>query len=498
MKRKEIYLILATYLAMFLISGCDSSKKEGSHIPEKSINREITLTHKPLAQLQQEFLDLRFGMFIHFNIPTFANEDWPNPMLSVDVFNPVKLDCNQWADAAVSAGMTYGCLTTKHHSGFCIWPTKTTDNNVMNSPVKRDIVKEYVDAFRKRGLKVFLYYSILDTHHNIRPGWTKKEHTQFIKDQLTELFTNYGEIACLVIDGWDANWSRMSYEEIPFEEIYLHVKAIQPNCLISEHNAAKYPDGGMFYTDIKHYEQNAGQFISKENKMPAQAGIPINKTWFWKDYIPQEKLKDVDFIINDNLMPLNESHCNFILNVAPNRDGLIDENAILALEEIGKRWQHPGPTQRIEPVENPIVSSNLAKFEKVNSSWSRDSRIMDLANDDNFKSNWRSHKSIQQPFFEVVFDKSIDFNMICIVEPIGKASWYSNSTRIKSYELQYWSEGEWKNIEITYSPKDVKIHRFDTKKSNRIRLQVKKCDPEMAITEIMVYNEAEASRALWQ
>ena len=174
------------------------------------------------------------------------------------------------------------------------------------------------------------------------------------------------------------------------------------------------------------------------------------------------------------------------------------KNAILALEEIGKRWQHPGPTQRIEPVENPIVSSNLAKFERVNSSWSRDSRIMDLANDDNFKSNWRSHKSTQQPFFEVVFDKPIDFNMICIVEPIGKASWYSNMTRIKSYELQYWSEGAWKNIEITYSPKDVKIHRFDTKKSNRIRLQVKKCDPEMALTEIMVYNEAEAARAIWQ
>ena len=156
---------------------------------------------KPLSVLQQEFLDLKFGMFIHFNIPTYGGDDWPDPQLSPEVFNPQKLDCNQWADAAVSAGMTYGCLTTKHHSGFCIWPTKTTPYNVMNSPFKRDVVKEYVDAFRKKGLKVFLYYSILDTHHNIRPGWIKKENTQFIKDQLTELFTNYGEITRLVIDG---------------------------------------------------------------------------------------------------------------------------------------------------------------------------------------------------------------------------------------------------------------------------------------------------------
>ena len=101
---------------------------------------------RPLAVLQQQFLDLRFGMFIHFNIPTFGQSDWPDPNLSPMVFNPTKLDCNQWAEAAVSAGMTYGCLTTKHHSGFCIWPTKTTDYNVMNSPFKRDVVKEYVDA----------------------------------------------------------------------------------------------------------------------------------------------------------------------------------------------------------------------------------------------------------------------------------------------------------------------------------------------------------------
>lgn len=78
---------------------------------------------KSLHQLQQDFIDLRFGMFIHFNMPTYANEDWPDPNASPSLFNPVKLDCNQWADAAKSAGMTYGCLTTKHHSGFCIWNT---------------------------------------------------------------------------------------------------------------------------------------------------------------------------------------------------------------------------------------------------------------------------------------------------------------------------------------------------------------------------------------
>jgi alpha-L-fucosidase len=129
-----------------------------------------THSRTPLHDLQQQFVDLRFGMFIHFNIPTFMDQDWADPDAPASLFAPKKLDCNQWAAAAKAAHMSYGCLTTKHHSGFCIWDTKTTDYNVMHSPLKRDVVREYVNAFRAKGLKTFLYYSILDTHHKIRPG----------------------------------------------------------------------------------------------------------------------------------------------------------------------------------------------------------------------------------------------------------------------------------------------------------------------------------------
>ena len=195
---------------------------------------------KSLHQLQQEFVDLRFGMFIHFNIPTYSPEDWPDPDQPVSTFNPTKLNCRQWAKVAKAAHMSYGCLTTKHHSGFCIWDTKTTDYNSMNSPVHKDVVREYVDAFRAEGLKVMLYYSILDTHHRIRPGHINtKKHTAMIKAQLTELLTNYGEVTALIIDGWDAPWSRISYEDIPFPEIYQHIKSLQPNCLVMDLNAAK-------------------------------------------------------------------------------------------------------------------------------------------------------------------------------------------------------------------------------------------------------------------
>src|SRR6476659_2496506 len=139
-----------------------------------------------LHQLQQQFVDLRFGMFIHFNIPTFMNQDWPDPDASPSILNPKKLDCNQWALAAKSANMSYGCLTTKHHSGFCVWNTQTTNYNVMNSPLKRDVVKEFADAFWANGLKVMFYYSILDIHHKLRKGHITPQHIQMVKAQITE------------------------------------------------------------------------------------------------------------------------------------------------------------------------------------------------------------------------------------------------------------------------------------------------------------------------
>lgn len=93
-----------------------------------------------------------------------------------------------------------------------------------SSAFGRDVVKEFADAFRKEGLEVMLYYSILDMHHGIRPGCISREHVEFIKDQLTELLTGYGKISALIIDGWDAPWSRISYEKVPFAEIYRLVK----------------------------------------------------------------------------------------------------------------------------------------------------------------------------------------------------------------------------------------------------------------------------------
>ena len=434
-----------------------------------------------LHELQQRFVDLRFGMFIHFNIPTFMDQDWADPDASPAIFDPKKLDCNQWAKAARAANMSYGCLTTKHHSGFCIWDTKTTDYNVMNSPLKRDVVREYVDAFRAQGLKTCLYYSILDTHHKLRPGFITRRHIDLIKAQLTELLTHYGEITALIIDGWDAPWSRISYDDVPFEEIYTLVKSLQPGCLLMDLNSAKYPPEALMYTDIKSYEQGAGQHISKEtNRLPALACLPLNAAWFWKKNFPVSSVKDPKMLIDDDIVPYNKIFCNFILNVAPNRDGLIDDNALAALQEIGRQWKNGGPVAALPPTAAPIISSNIAKHQPANSSWSNDMDIMDFGNDDNFHTSWLSNPTVKNPWYEVEFDKDKAFNTIVITE---------NKPNISRYRLEYFQNGSWKPLLTGESRDRVKIHRFDRVWGGKVRVLIDGFDTPPAIAEFGVYNE---------
>ena len=436
---------------------------------------------KPLAVNQQAFVDLRFGMFIHFNIPTFADQDWPDPDASPEIFNPTRLDCSQWARAAKSANMTYGCLTTKHHSGFCIWNTKTTDYNVMNSPLQRDVVKEYADAFRAGGLKVMLYYSILDTHHKLRPGYITRNHIEMVKAQLRELLTNYGEITALIIDGWDAPWSRISYDDIPFEDIYLLVKSIQPNCVVMDLNAAKYPAEALFYTDIKSYEQGAGQHISKEsNRLPALSCLPINRAWFWKTSFPNEPVKDPKVLVNEDIIPFNKVYCNFILNVAPNREGLIDDNALTALKEIGKLWKNEGPLPALPACDAPVISSNIAKHQPSDASWSDDMNIMDFANDDSFKTSWTSSAAVNVPWYQVTLEREKPFNLIVVTE---------EKANITKYQLEYLENGIWKPLFSGENSNRIKIHRFSRVWGDKVRIRIEQSANPPAITEFGVYNE---------
>lgn len=168
----------------------------------------------------------RFGMFIHFGLYSLpARHEWIKTMERIpeekydkyfEHFNPDLIDCKEWARKAKEAGMKYAVLTTKHHEGFCLFDSKFTDYKVTNTPYGKDIVKEYVEAFRAEGLKVGFYYSLIDWHHPEFPidvihprredgeqmdkGRDVKKYAEYMRNQVTELLTNYGKIDVIWFD----------------------------------------------------------------------------------------------------------------------------------------------------------------------------------------------------------------------------------------------------------------------------------------------------------
>jgi alpha-L-fucosidase len=444
-------------------------------------------TAKPLLQLQQEFVDLRFGMFNHFNLATFQDREWGDPHDSPSVFNPTALDTDQWARAARSAGMTWGCLTPKHHDGFCLWPTATPVASVKDTVRRVDVVRSYVESFRRAGLKVAFHFSILDLRNDIRHFNVNRAKVALIKQQLTELLTGYGDITILMFDGWDAPWSRITYDEVPFHELYALVKKLQPNCLVADLNASQYPASALYYTDIKSFEQNAGQAIPGDSAIPALACVTLTDGWFWKQADADRPLKPVTQVVDEWLVPENRLHCNVILNAPPTREGRLAPNVVQRLAEIGSAWHHGGPTTPLD--RNVVITTpNLATGQHITASDSPDTVGPDQANDGAFDSSFYLPEGQRRGWVEVTLNRARPFNTLALVEPVGRWKDYPVS-RIGSYRFQHWSGGAWVDLASGQVPARVQVHEVPRVVAQRVRLSLEARQDMPHLTEIGIYDE---------
>ncbi|WP_236621498.1 alpha-L-fucosidase [Rhodopirellula sallentina] len=195
-------------------------------------------------QREEEFMDWGLGMFVHWSIDSqlgsvishsmdYASNDYLDRYINElpRTFNPTSYDPDKWMSIAKLAGMKYMVFTTKHHSGFCMWDTKTTDFNIMNTPYGKDIVRQYVDACRRHDIKVGFYYSPEDFAFMFRKGVparggkaagrVQEELIAYTKKHLDELLLNYGEIDMVFLDGGHK------------EELTQYVHSIAPNCLVT-------------------------------------------------------------------------------------------------------------------------------------------------------------------------------------------------------------------------------------------------------------------------
>ncbi|MBQ4509203.1 MAG: alpha-L-fucosidase [Clostridia bacterium] len=312
------------------------------------------------------FTDARFGMFIHWGLYAIpareSRSEWIRSVDKVtdeeyqryfDTFNPTDYNPKEWAKLAKEAGMKYAVLTTKHHDGFCLFDSKYTDFKSTNTPCKRDLVKEYVEAFRAEGIKVGFYYSLLDWHHPDYPAFNDAHHPmrgnenykhygehferyiEYMHNQVKELMTNYGKIDIL---WFDFHYDDMTGEKWEASKLIKMVREINPDVIIDDRLGGdiRAEEKPLYVGDFGSPEQmipSLGLTDYKGNPIPWETCMTLNNNWGYSQ--KDENYKNARNVINMLVQCVSKGG-NLILNVGPDARGNIPKKSVEILKEVGE------------------------------------------------------------------------------------------------------------------------------------------------------------------
>jgi alpha-L-fucosidase len=300
----------------------------------------------------------RFGVFIHWGLYALpARHEWIKNIECIpedvyqryfEYFDPDMYDPKQWAAYAKAAGMKYAVFTSKHHEGFCMWDTKFSEYKCTNTPAKRDLLKEYVDAFRNEGIRVGFYYSVIDWHHpdftidllhprrndpdaeKLNEGRDMKRYAQYMRDQVTELLTNYGKIDILWYDfsypdrGNDRFPKGKGKDDWESEELIELTRKLQPGIIIDNRADIEQdlftPEQFQPTEWVKHKE--TGELVTWE------ACQTFSGSWGY--HRDESTWKSPEMLIR-MLVNTVSLGGNLLMNVGPTARGYLDKRAIDAL-----------------------------------------------------------------------------------------------------------------------------------------------------------------------
>lgn len=321
---------------------------------------------KENLEARQWFQDNKFGMFLHWGLYSYLGDaEWVMNNENIPVkdyeklmhfFNPIDFNAHDWVAAAKNAGMKYITLVTRHHDGFSMWDTKASDFNIMHTPFHRDIVKEIAEQCHKQGLKIFFYYSLLDWRRDDYSYWTGRtgkgtgrtthgnwsDYIAFMKAQLTELLTKYGEVSGIWFDGY---WDQMEEESATrkdstfidwhIRELYDLIHKLQPQCLVgNNHHLSPLPgeDFQMFERDIPG-QNKSGLSFQKISPLPLETCATLNDSWGFniKDDHYKTKKEFVDLLVN-----AAGSNANLLMNIGPMPNGRFAQPFIEKLDSMGQ------------------------------------------------------------------------------------------------------------------------------------------------------------------
>ncbi|MHC4642042.1 MAG: alpha-L-fucosidase [Planctomycetota bacterium] len=344
MNSKKIFFVLCLMAAMIMVvSSVSVAEKINTDLKQQlpQPDKEAPGKKKPVKVLRDEFLKLKFGMFIHYNMATYKGVQWVSGYPDPSTFNPgAKIDTDAWADAAISAGMKYGVLTAKHVAGFCLWDSKHTTYDVMHPdcPYQKDLVAQFIKSFKSSGLKVGLYYCWrhpgFDTGKNkgkfkvLPPECDPATHTleqqiEFQKAQIAELLTKYPDVFYIWNDGLDP-------EIMAADEALAFFRGMRSGVLASA-NWWSWAKKGTPYVDIAVKEMRP---FPETNTAPGETCWCLEQKWFWHEGFRSKPAKQMIGLMTT----AHSRNSNFLLNVGPDKNGKIIESSIKTLAEIGNLW----------------------------------------------------------------------------------------------------------------------------------------------------------------
>lgn len=332
-----------------------------------AIGQAYTPSAENLAA-REDFQNNKFGMFIHWGASSvLGHGEWVMNERKIQVkeynqlinfFNPQDFDAKKWVSAAKSAGMKYITFITRHHDGFSNFDTQQSDWKITNTPYGKDALKQLADECHKQGIKLFCYYSLLDWYRSDYQyetgntgkgsGRTEKSNWEsyigFMKAQLTEILTNYGEISGIWFDGhWDQVQNGVSKVNWHYDEIYSLIHKLQPQCMISNNhhmNTIPGEDFQAFEKDLPGHN-TTGFGLAEVSQMPLETCETMNDSWGFnitdRNYKSTKQL--IQYMVN-----AAGRNANFLLNVGPKPDGNIQQQFVDTLKAMGDWMNKNGET----------------------------------------------------------------------------------------------------------------------------------------------------------
>ena len=441
---------------------------------------------------QIDWQKMEYYMFMHFGPNTFTDVEWGDGKEDPKVFNPTHLDCRQWAATAKAAGMKAIIITAKHHDGFCLWPSEYSTHTVRESlwkDGKGDVLKELSDACREYGLKFGVYLSPWDQNH---PSYGTPEYNQVFSSTLDEVLSDYGEVFEQWFDGANGegpNGKLQMYDwELFRQTVYRNqphaiiFSDVGPGCRWMGNESGVAGETNWSTMNIEGFEPGKGSpptiILNRGEEdgkawVPAETDVSIRPGWFYSA-TTDDKVKSLAELLDIYYTSVGRNS-NLLLNVPPDRRGLIHPNDSVRLMEFRRTLDE-------------TFAVNLAESARITATHTRGSSpkygTKNLA-DGNFDTYWTTDDDQLSATIEIDFSKEQTFNRLELQEyiPLGQ--------RIKSFSVEYWDGNAWQPVVRQTTIGYKRILRFPMITTRRLSVHIEEALACPVLNGIGIYKAPE-------